>query len=86
MTIIIKIEYPNHECDADHLILEASPHEDADQIYRFLKTELSRKLTPAEEGMDFLDVVDTRIEKLREVFRGIEYHFLSSDYTISTVV
>lgn len=86
MTIVIKIEYPNHECDADHLVLDLPVGTSADEVYRFLKSELTRELTPTEENMDFLYVLDTRVEKLKEAFFGIEYHFFSSDYAISTVV
>ena len=87
MTVIVKIEYPNHECDADHLIAELSPHEDADLFYRTLKTELERKITSAEEDMDFLDVLDARIKNvIDKCFEGTTYRFLGSDYVISASV
>lgn len=66
MVSIIRLRYPNHECD-DELIMLDMPilcnHPDI--IIKKAEEILSRPMTKEEE-YDFLDVLDERLEEIEE--------------------
>lgn len=65
MVSIIRLHYPNHECDDDLIMLDIPVAADANDTIMKANEILSRPMTEEEEeGCDFLDVLDERLEEI----------------------
>lgn len=68
MVSIIRLHYPNHECDDEMIMLNMPVAADANDIILKANEILSRPMTEEEEeeGCDFLDVLDERLEEIEQ--------------------
>ena len=63
MVSIIRLHYPNHECDDELLALEAPYTDDQTHAISLARRYLETPTTKEEEDMDFLTVLDERINR-----------------------
>ena len=82
MISIIRLHYPNHECDDELLALEVPGFHDPE--YALIKAHkiLEAPVSAEEENMDFLDVLDERIKQFMSD-TGYALRVINSDEEIS---